>query len=137
MLKFVFNILLLIFVVIGLCRCLGDVHNQELNGGYYISALDLSEEMHIGYNDSQYGGIGVIEATVYAVGQNEDYIIVKQHPKSDQKTTHYFIIPLKTKISQSVEKNFFGPLTFNEFNTKKRELNIYGIDFSIIFEDLE
>jgi hypothetical protein len=41
----------------------------------------VKDDMIIGYQDGEYG-IGVINATVFAVGQNGRFIVAKQHPKN-------------------------------------------------------
>jgi hypothetical protein len=121
--------------------CIGSAHHEKLNSGYYLSAIDVKEDMVIGFQDRDYG-IGIIEATVFAVGQNDEFIIAKQHPKvspSDMNKTviNYFIIPLKNKVSQSPEKNIYGPLTLEEFERKRKKLNIENLDFTFVFKDLE
>jgi len=127
----------LLFLCLFLYGCWGVAYNEELNGQYYLSATDTREQMYLSYEDEKYGGLGVISETVYAVGQNDAYIIAKQHPNSDKTITNYFIVPITNKISNIPEKNIFGPLTFEEFINKKKELKIENLDFSIVFEDLE
>ena len=121
--------------------CIGSAHSEKLNGGYYLSAIDVNNDMNLGYQDGDYG-VGVVGATIFAVGQNKDFIIVKQHPRAfpnepDKTVINYFIIPLKNKVSQSPEKNIFGPLTNIQFEQKRKELNIEDLDFTIVFKDLQ
>jgi len=121
--------------------CIGSAHEEKLNAGYFLSAIDVKEDMVIGFQDREYG-VGIIDATVFAVGQNDDFIIAKQHPKvspskMDKSVIKYYIIPLKDKISQSPEKNIYGPFTFEEFEQKRKILNIKKLDFTIVFKDLE
>jgi len=121
--------------------CIGSAHDEKLNAGYYLSAIDVKEDMLIGFQDGVYG-IGIIGATIFAVGQNDGFIIAKQHPKvsptgMDKAVINYFIIPFKNKVSQSPEKNIYGPLTLKEFEQKRKELNIENLDFTIVFKDLE
>lgn len=117
-------------------------YHKRLNGGYYISAIDIKQNMLIGFKDGKYG-IGIISPTVFAVGQNEEFIIVKQHPKNlldsyYRDTTYYFIIPLKDKISESAEKNLIGPMSKIEFDKKRREFEIPDdLLFTFVFHDLE
>lgn len=121
--------------------CIFSAHNEKLNAGYFLSAFDVDEDMIISFRYRDYD-IEIIEATVFAVGQNDEFIIAKQHPKlstieMNKKVINYFIIPLKKKISQSPEKNIYGPLTLEEFKQKRKELNIEHLDFTIVFKDLE
>ena len=82
-------------------NCIGSANYKKLNAGYYLSAIDVREDMLIGFQDGDYG-IGVIPATIFSVGQNDEFIIAKQHPKEspngmDKGVINYFIIPQKTK----------------------------------------
>lgn len=113
----------------------------DLVSDYEIDYVDIEQNMSIYYNDPKWGGIGVINPTVFAVGYNEDFIIAKQHPNDnfevDRTVTNYFIIPIKYKISESPEENKIGPLNEEKFDEKCRELRISGvIDFTIIFDEL-
>lgn len=121
--------------------CIGSAHYEKLNAGYYLLAIDVKEDMLMGFQDGDYG-IGVIGATIFAAGQNDGFIIAKQHPEvsptsMNKEVTNYYIIPLKRKVSQSPEKNIYGPLTLEEFKQKRKELNIEDLDFTIVFKDLE
>ena len=122
--------------------CIDNTHNKKLNGGYYLSAMDVEDDMEIIYKNEQDYMFTVVNATVFAVGQNHDFIIAKQHPKlsssgTDKGVTNYFIIPVKSNIDQSPEKNIYGPLTLEEFEQKRAELNIEGLEFTIVIKDLE
>ncbi len=134
--------LIYIFSCILSFNCIGRAaYEQELNNNYYLLATDVNEDMHIGYKDGEYG-IGIIDEAVFAVGQCEDFIIVKQHPRNFPKEvnkliTNYYIIPLKNRISKSIEKNIYGPLTLKEFKEKVKQLNIKQKKFTILFKDLE
>ncbi|GAB2545068.1 hypothetical protein [Spirosoma aerophilum] len=127
-----------------LASCINDgppAYEKKLNGPYYLDAFDEYEEMSISVQDGE-AGVGVIEATVFAVGQNDQFIIAKQHPldevgKLDKSVTNYFIIPLKQAISQALDDNYYGPLSLHEFKAKSRELGIESIPFTIIFREME
>lgn len=134
-------ILIVLLMPILFWGCMGSAYDKKLNGEYFLFAVDAKEDMYLGYQDGEYG-IGVIDATVFAVGQSDDYIIVKQHPietlgKLNKQKTNYYIIPLKERINKSVDKNFYGPFTKKEFEQKKIDLNLYDIEFDIIHKDLE
>ncbi|MVM41317.1 DUF3997 domain-containing protein [Spirosoma sp. HMF3257] len=133
------------FISIVICcflsGCGGPVYEKKLNGNYYLDAVDEDEDMAIGIQvDEQ--GVGVIGATVFAVGQNDNFIVAKQHPRNppgviDKSTTNYFIIPLQLKVSKSTDRNYFGPLQLEQFEKKKRELGIGDLEFTIVFNELE
>lgn len=130
------------FFCLYLQGCIGVAYNKKLNGPYYLTAMDAKEDMEIQYVDKEDYAFSIIRATVFAVGGNKDFIIAKQHPRDtsgniDKKIVNYFIIPVKRRISTSMEKNIFGPLTLEEFNQKKRELGLRNMKFKIVFKDLE
>ena len=136
----------IIFLVISLSAiklisCSSFAYERVLNGKYYLLATDVYEDMSIGVVENGVG-IGVINSSIFSVGQNDSFIIVKQHPRffpnaPNKKITNYYIIPLKNKISNSSDKNFWGPLSEREFNIKRGQLLINNLDFSIIFNELK
>lgn len=135
------NTFMLVVFASVLQSCITSAYDEKLNEGYLLSAIDVKEDMIVAYQDGDYA-IGIIEATVFAIGQNDEFIIAKQHPKSsqneiDKTIINYFIIPLKNKVNKSPDKNLYGPLTKEEFEKKRRELNIEKLDFSIMFTELE
>ena len=135
------SIFFLLAIVFCFYSCGSGAYNKTLNGGYFLSALNNMEDMYLGYQDGE-NGIGIITATVFAVGQNDDYIILKQHPrdfpnKPDKSIVNFYLIPLKSNISKSIDKNYYGPLTLREFEQKKKELGIKNIEFNKVFSSLE
>jgi hypothetical protein len=137
LIKFLFINLLLIT----LYSCQTTSYKNKIIDNYYLSAMDADEDMEIIHIDKDGYMISIIRATVFAVGKDENFIIVKQHPKKDnridKKSVNYFIIPLKNKKSNIEEKNIIGPLSLKEFNYIKDKSNISNINFDIVFRDLE
>ncbi|MFC5284232.1 hypothetical protein ACFSSE_10935 [Pedobacter alpinus] len=116
--------------------------SKNLVGNYEVDYIDSKDNMSIYYNDPQWGGLGVVNPTVFAVGFNDDFIIVKQHPnvdfKIDKGITNYFIIPLNSPITEAPEDNRIGPLTESAFMKKRKELDIpSSLNFTLEFEDLK
>jgi hypothetical protein len=105
-----------------------EYYYKNLNGGYYLSAIDGKEDMNLGYQDGQYE-VGMIDATICAVYQNEMFILVKQNPKTNSypkriSNTIFYIIPLKNKLSKDIERNFYGPLEYDDYKKIVLTLNI-------------
>jgi len=129
-------------IVISFIGCINSfVYEKKFNGGYYLEAVDSKEQMNLGFYESEVG-IGIISQSVFGFGQNDNYIIVEQHPfkfpnPADKKITNYFIIPLRRKISKNPEKNIIGPIKSTDFINKCKELEIEKLKFSIIFEELK
>lgn len=132
-------------IVVLLTGCSG-IAAEHVAGNYYLTKTDYSDiELDLSYKLESSGDfLGVVEPVVFATGCNNDFIIVKQHPKKFAETTinknitNYYIIPLKYKIHDSPDENKFGPLTFEEFLIKRKELKISdNLMFSKVFKKLE
>lgn len=134
--------LMLLFCSVFLASCIScTVYNKELTEGYELSANDHISGMSIYVNDGQYQ-IGVVNATVFSVGFDNDFIIAKQHPFSDnsinKSITNYYIIPVKYKINTSPDENKIGPLSHEEFLNKRNDLGISEeLDFTITIDKIE
>lgn len=121
--------------------CTNEAYFKQINDQYYLEATDVKEDMALGFNDGT-NGVGVIAATVFAIGYNQDYIIIKQHPSTfgkqlNKQTTNYYIIPLKQRLTKSIDKNFYGPMSAFQFKIKKQQLNSADLNFTITFKELE
>ncbi|GAB4043438.1 hypothetical protein [Spirosoma jeollabukense] len=133
-----------VVIICGLSACIWDgssTYEKQLNGPYYLEAYNDYNEMSIGIEDKEIR-VGVIKATVFAIGQTDQFIVAKQHPLNesrniDKSITNYFIIPLNQKISKATDRNYFGPLTLDEFNGKRHELGMDSVPFTIVFKDLK
>lgn len=134
------NYLLLISIVF-FTKCQFGDYSQSLVGNYRLYAPDEKEAMSIYVQDGEYW-IGVIVPTVFAVGYDQDFIIVKQHPRKfpsppDKSIDNYFIIPLKFKVGNSVDDNKIGPLTKRQFEEKCNELKVSkDLKFTKVFKNL-
>ena len=73
---------------------------EKITRAYYLTAADVLDQCALSYNYSEEEGCFVIvPRTVFAVGFNDNYIIVKQHPDNNKKHTNYFIVPICTSDS--------------------------------------
>ena len=125
--------------------CTGFFTNEHLFGNYYLTATDVEDDLSLSYHKpedgSEYGGI--ISATVFAIGYNEKYIIVKQHPKvlskpTNKKITNYFILPIKNDFNYRTMNGLVGPITYDQFVLKRHELDIPdSLTFSKEYENLK
>jgi hypothetical protein len=139
-----FNFLLII-IFISIQGCIFSVINDHIIGNYYLFAPDDDSQLELDYHAPDDGGTysTVIAATVFAVGFNENYIIAKQHPysgSSDVKNLkiNYFIILLKDTFNFRTKNGIIGPLSEDQYNLKRRELNIPdNLIFSKQFENLK
>lgn len=83
--------------------------------------------------EDRYGGVKVVDAYVFAVGHNDDYIVAKRHPniscefKVDTSITEFFIVDLKA--FDKYEGGLYGPLNKIGFDSLSKSLNISSIKF--------
>ena len=123
----------------------GSAIKKRVVGKYYLIATDVDKDLSLCYHEDSYGGnySDVIKATVFAVGYNEKYIIVKHHPRAFSHLPNkggigYYILPLKKEMDWGTKNGLIGPLTFEQFNNQRNELNISdSLNFSIVYKDLE
>jgi hypothetical protein len=109
-----------------------------------LVAADTNEQLSLSYHEpadeDNYGT--VIQATVFAVGYNTRYVIVKQHPRAfpnppDKSITNFFILPLSKGFNWRTNNGLIGPLTLEQFNAKARELGISDLKFTTEKENLK
>lgn len=137
--------LLLFLILCLLYGCIGVAIKENIFGNYYIVATDIDEDLSLTYHEPIDGdnyGI-IIQATVFAVGYNEKYIIAKQHPRAfpnppNKSITNFFILPLSKGFNWRTNNGLIGPLTLEQFNTKRKELNIPdSLKFTIVKDNLK
>jgi hypothetical protein len=114
----------------------GFVHNEKITGPYRLIAVDVSSQMSICYELGGGDAIGRINETVFAYGQNERYIVAKQHPNGNIGITNYFYLDM-TKDNKYADpsESVSGPLTEKEFDKVAKELNLP--DFNRTLKRLE
>ncbi len=125
----------------------GFVYKQHLTGNYYLIAVDTKDDMDVCYHrqtdDALY--IGITGASVYAVGYDDDFILVKAYralrdsmdislQRYDKNTTEYYIIPVNnTQEAWEAQENKFRAFSKKDFEVKRREL---GVSDDITFKRL-
>ncbi len=117
-----------LFVIL-LAGC-GLAVEDKITGNYFLTAADDDDDTGLSYHAPSDGPIYalIIVGTVFAVGYNKEYLIAKQHPKSDsginRRITNYYILPLKDTMNWRTMNGLIGPLSFDQFNQKKIDLRI-------------
>lgn len=125
----------------------GFVYKQHLTGNYYLIAVDTKDDMDVCYHrqtdDALY--IGITGASVYAVGYDDDFILVKAYralrdsmdislQRYDKNTTEYYIIPVNnTQEAWEAQENKFRAFSKKDFEVKRKEL---GVSDDITFKRL-
>jgi hypothetical protein len=136
--KYFLKYIISFYILICLFSC-NDLNNKHITERYYFVAADTKDNTSLGYsiNDDNSSFVDVVGETVFSVGYNNRYIIVKQHLTNNKKNTNYYIVPIYIKFNYSPEKGVIGPLSVDEFNTKSKELHIEDIKFTITYDDLK
>ncbi|WP_293050947.1 DUF3997 domain-containing protein [Paludibacter sp.] len=107
---------------------------------YYLIAADVVDDLELNYREEEVNNSGtIIDAMVFAIGYNDKYMIVKQHPRTfpnppDTAKTNYYILPLRKGMNWRTRNGLMGPLTLQQFNDKCKELNIVNIPFRSEFD---
>jgi hypothetical protein len=139
------RILLFIIIVMVSTGCGGLAVKEKIVENYYFVAGDDPAGTFLSYHESSDGNnySGIIEATVFAVGYNNNFMIVKQHPRKfpnppDKSITNYYILPLKEGMDWRSKNGLIGPLTKSEFIKKRKELGVpNNLTFTKILKDLQ
>ena len=137
----------LFFLLLPLIQSFGFVYKQHLTGNYYLIAVDTKDDMDVCYHrqtdDALY--IGITGASVYAVGYDDDFILVKAYralrdsmdislQRYDKNTTEYYIIPVNnTQEAWEAQENKFRAFSKKDFEVKRKEL---GVSDDITFKRL-
>lgn len=136
--KIKFFFILLVFALTSCWQY--DSDSKKLPGNYNICWVDNMRWQTIMYNSNGHGGGSYeVDPYIFSVGYNDKFIIAKQHPLCkdyldsncfpDQNVINYFIINV-------IDREKFGPFSENEFQQKKKELNIEDIKFTINFDEV-
>ena len=118
-----------------ICGC-GFDHDEQITGNYRLVAVDVMDQMSVGLSVKGGNAIGRINATVFAVGWDQRYIVAKQHPNNNRAVTNYYYLEM-AKDSQHADPSasVTGPLTETEF--KQRQVNLKLPDFTRTFKELQ
>ena len=92
------------------------------SGDYELVAIDTKGQMMLAVDLHNGDSIGIVGPTVFALGADDHYIIVKQHPARDsfgnfdRNVTQYFIVTRMSGTADEKEKAVRGPLSKDEFD---------------------
>jgi hypothetical protein len=106
---------------------------KKLIGNYYISGGYGFKNVHLGYEDDEWGGIGLINQPINAVGHNDHYIVAKR----EATETEYFVLKIvDSGVHSEAKKNIKGLLTEVEYKETLRELGLLEVKWTKKFEKL-
>jgi Protein of unknown function (DUF3997) len=111
---------------------------RKITDDYFLFANNSLDEMSIWFHAEKYSNRLIVPKTVFAVGENGDYIIAKSHPKNpetgiDKSVTYYHIIEVDKRSTEQSPN-----LTLRQFENERKMLNIpLDLDFEIVYQELE
>jgi hypothetical protein len=111
------------------------------SGDYELIAVDVKGQMTLSIDLHNGGAIGIVGPTVFALGADDRYIVVKQHPAKDgfghfdRGVTNYFVVTRVAGSEADQEKAVRGPLSADEFN--RLLASAYLPPFTKTFPDLD
>lgn len=124
---------------------MGFAYQEKIVGNYYLIAIDNIDQCGISYHKPSDGpdyGL-IITETVFAVGYNNNFMIIKQHPRTwpsppNKKITNYYILPIKNEMNWRTNNGLIGPLTEGEFIENRKKLQIpETLSFTKVIKELE
>ena len=108
---------------------------------YSLIALDSPAQMSLSFYDEGYYS-ELVGPTVYSIGANEKYLVLKQHPASDcvgafnRRITNFYVVERTASAElEDRRKRIHGPLTQAEFEKLAATLSLPGFDKT--FRELE
>lgn len=126
---------IVLIVLIGLCGCFsscGFVTNEEVFGKYHLIAVDIPEDLCLGYEVQDEDYICIVPSKILAYCKNEKYIFLKQTPyvHKDTLDINYYIVPiLEDSIVIFPEDRIIGPLKEQKFNEEISKMNVRNLKF--------
>jgi hypothetical protein len=85
-----------------------------------------NQALYVNVDHTEYGGLKIVEKTVFAMAWNQDFIIALQHPGNSTTDTLYHIIDIR-----EYSQRFWGPsdnvYTLEndaDYQQKKQELGV-------------
>ena len=138
------NIALLAFMSLTSTGCIFDSGSKKVAGRFILVWIDMPENQGLGEQSelNSSSSASIIPPYVFAVGHNNRYIIVKQHPtngfeggfKMDTSFTNYYVVDMEVKDTMGVRRTT-GPLDLKEFSHLRKRLGIEDILFDMTFRD--
>jgi len=109
---------------------------------YELLAIDSLEQMNLAFDNGDGTGTELVGPTVFAIGHNEKYIVLKQHPRprsvgsTDRRKTNFFVVE-RTLSSSIVERQrrIRGPLEQKSFDALSASMRLPP--FTKTFAELE
>ena len=107
---------------------------------YLLIAVDTKGQMNLSVDVGNGGAVGIVGPTVFSLGADDKYIVVKQHPATDhfghidRTVTNYFVVTRMSGPALEKENGVRGPFTKDQFDQLVTSLSLPA--FTKTFDDL-
>ncbi len=109
---------------------------------YVLIAIDNPGQMQLSFDEGGGTATSLVGPTVFAIGADEKYIVLMQHPSTngfgafDRSITNFFVVERTASLSRAERgKGVRGPLTKGEF--EKLQSNLSLPKFTKTFDELQ
>jgi hypothetical protein len=129
---------IIILLILQSCYFGAGLVEKKITDDYFLFANISLDEMSIWFHAEKYSNRLIVPETVFALGENGEFIIAKSHPKNlesgiNKSVTYYHIIEVDKKSTEQSPN-----LTLEQFENKRKELNIpKSLDFEIVYDELK
>ena len=103
------------------------------SGPYEVYWIDLPSDLTLGLSIGDGNAIGRVMPQVFAVGENDQWIVAARFPRGDRSKREYFYIEKAMDHSYlNADEIVKGPFTKAEFDSLKAKLSLP--EFAVSFE---
>jgi len=102
---------------------------------YVLLAIDTPGQMSLSIDEGHGSALELVGPTVFSIGANDAYIVLKQHPSKnafgdfDRSITNYFIVTrVKSSNFADRKKGVRGPMNADEFGRLQKPLALPKFD---------
>lgn len=121
--RYGFRGFLLVISAMILTAC--DSGTKWKSGNYEVYWIDVSSDLTLGLDIGDGMAIGRVMPQVYAVGENDTWIVAARHPKGDNSTSEFFYFSkAEDHPHKNAEEIVHGPFTEVEFAKIKADLTL-------------
>jgi hypothetical protein len=104
--------------------------------------VDSPEQMNLAFDTRDGITMGLVGPTIFAVGADDRYLVVKQHPAKDalhggdrSQTNYFYIERTDSPDFRERQRRVMGPLSEREFRQRADALKLPP--FQKVFRDLQ
>ena len=109
---------------------------------YVAMEVDTPGQMNLAFDNRGGISLGLVGPTVFAVGADDRYIVVKQHPAKDgfghydaSVTNYFYIERTDSPDFRERQRRVVGPLSEQDFHERAAALKLPS--FQKVFRDLQ